>query len=193
MRWYIVFGDKEYNISTKQRERLIKLNFKGSLDSAVYYSEKTIQFAKKYNNEYDLNEAYVTLGIIYMKNRLNDVLKSNKNFKKSILYWKKVKNYEYVAIMNRNIALNYLQNGDPKTALKYNDSAYVHYNKISVYYKFGLPLQRAEIFHSLKKEDSAYHFMQIAYSNTLEKYDKQENSASKRLEEQYQNEKKNKL
>lgn len=184
------FGDEKFDAPAQQRQRLLELNFKGSLDSAVYYSEKTIQSAKKYDNEYDLNEAYVTLGILYGHNRLNDISKSNKNLKNAILYWKKVKNYEYVAMMNHNIALNYLQTGDPKKALQYNDSGYVDYNKMSVYYRYTMPLQRAKIFHLLHKADSAYHYMEIAYRDTEEKYYNQEISATKRLEEQYQNEKK---
>ncbi len=177
-------------MTTEQRQRLLKLGFKGSLESAVHYNEKAIQYAQKHHNEYDLNEAYITMGILFMKKRLNRVAESIAYFLKTIPYWEKTGNYDYAAMMNYNIALSYLLDGDAETALKYNDSGYVHYNKMSVYYKFTIPKQRAKILYALGKFDSAYHYLEIACNDEINRLKAQELYNTKRLEEQYQNDKK---
>lgn len=183
-------GDKKNSITTDQRQRLSKLKFEGSIDSAVYYSKKAIDYAIKYNKEYDLNEAYVTMGILYTKNKKNRVDESTGYYLKTIPYWKKTRNYESVSAMNLNVALNYLQAGNFEAALKYNDSAYKYYNNASIYYQYVIPNQRSEIFYSLKKPDSAYHYLKIASDDKQRRYDAQDLSNTKRLEEQYQNDKK---
>lgn len=176
----------ENSMAPDQEQRLLKLGFKGSKDSAVYYTEKAIEYALQYNKEYDLNEAYVTRAILHKK----DILRSTEYYIKSLPYWKKTKNLEYVALMNLNIALNYLQRNDTKTALKYSDSSYAYYNKMSVYYKYNIPRIRAEIYEAIGNVDSAYHYLKIANTDKKKLYEAQELSNTKRLEEQYQNDKK---
>ncbi len=183
-------GDSKSNIPRHQRELFQKMNFKGSIDSAVYYTEKAIQYATKYNNEYDLNEAYMTMGILFGKSRKNRVEESISYFLKTIPYWKKTENYDYAGMMYNNVAFSYLQSENAKTALKYSDSSYVYYDKMSVYYKPVLPDQKAKIFKALGKIDSAYHYLQIAFDDTMERNEAQELSTTKKLEEQYQNDKK---
>lgn len=179
----------EGTINADQLQGSLK-DFKGSLDSAVYYTEKAIQYARKYNNEYDLNEAYVTMGILYMKNRKNRVAEATGYYLKTIPYWQKTTHYDYVAVININIANNYLDEGDAEKALRYNDSAYVYYNKMSVYYQYAVPQQRSKIFAALGKMDSAYHYLQVAYNDESEKNDLHEITVTRQLEEQYQNKKK---
>ncbi len=184
------FGDDKSIVTKEQRQKLSELGFKGSLDSAVYYVESAIKYAEKYKNEYDLNEAYLTMGILFGKSRKNSVSKSISYFNKTIPFWLKTHNYEYVAMMYHNIARNYIDLNDAKTALTHNDSAYLYYDKMSVYYKYTIPDQRSKILFELDQPDSAYHYLRIACNEIEERSARQETSNTKRLEEQYQNDKK---
>jgi len=87
-------------------------------DSAFYYSNNALRFAKRYNREYDSNEAYLTLGIMEAE--------QNKNYEKSIRYvektipfWKRTNNLVFVASMYYNIAMSKKKQKDYKPALKY--------------------------------------------------------------------------
>lgn len=173
-----------------QEERLVNLDFKGSLDSAIHYTEKAIKYAQKYNNEYDLNEAYITMGILYNKKRKNRIADARAYFLKTIPYWRKTENYEYVHTVCLNISQNFLDEDKAKMALAYNDSAYAHYGKVSVYYKEYAPKIRAKIFYTLGKIDSAYHYQQLGHNAEIERMDLQELTFTKQTEEQYQNDKK---
>lgn len=173
-----------------QEERLTNQGFKGSLDSAVYYTEKAIQYAQTYNREYDLNEAYLTMGILYTKKRKNRIAEAKAYYLKAITYWKKTENYEYVYTSYLNISHDYLNKGEARTALIYNDSAYVYYDQTSVYYKEFAPTIRAKIFYALGKLDSAYHYQQLGHKAEINKINQEELSINKQTEEQYQNDKK---
>lgn len=173
-----------------QEERLTNQGFKGSLDSAVYYTEKAIQYAQTYNREYDLNEAYLTMGILYTKKRKNRIAEAKAYYLKAITYWKKTENYEYVYTSYLNISYDYLDKGEARTALRYNDSAYIYYDQISVYYKEFAPTIRAKIFYALGKLDSAYHYQQLGHKAEINKINQEELSINKQTEEQYQNDKK---
>lgn len=177
-------------ITLDQRERLAKLGFKGSLDSAVYYTEKAIQYAQTYNREYDLNEAYITMGILFRKENKHHVKESNEYLLEAVRYWRRTKNYVHVSMMYLNISRNYLGEGEARTALIYNDSAYIYYDQISVYYKEFAPTIRAKIFYALGKLDSAYHYQQLAHKAEINKINQEELSINKQTEEQYQNDKK---
>lgn len=172
------------------KQRIIDEGFVGSIDSAVFYAEKSIEYANKYNNEVDMNNANILMGILYGKKRKNRIPESTAYFLKVITYYKKVHNFEGIGVTYRNIAMNYLQNEDAKTALIYNDSAYTYYRYMPLYYKYVIPQNRSEIFDTLGKTDSAYYYFKIAYEDEIESYKMQEVSETKKLEEQFQNDKK---
>jgi two-component sensor histidine kinase len=172
-------------ISEEQKRRLAALNFKASHDSTLYYIQKAIQYALKYKKEYDLNEAYMTMGIIESPEARRITY-----FQKVLPYWKKTNNHDAAAMMYRNIAKNYAGLGELNKALTYNDSGYRYQDRMSVFYKYSLPLQRAELFESLKNVDSAHYYLKIAYKNHIKRFETQEIMATKQLEEEYQNDKK---
>jgi two-component sensor histidine kinase len=160
-----------------------------SLDSAFYYAEKAIDYAKKYNNEYDLNEGYATLGILEnLKNQ--DTEKAIKYYLKTIPYWQKVKNEELVGIMYLNVSNMLIKQNNFHNALIYSDSAYRYHDKVTVYYKGYFPKFRALCYEKLGNIDSAYHYIKIANDDELELSKKEELINNKRLEEQYQSDKK---
>lgn len=176
-------------IAPDQTKGILK-NFKGSMDSAVVYAERAIEYAKKHNKEYDLYDANLTMGILYMKERKNEIAKSNAYYLKALEYSKKTKNYEDIAIMNYNIAFNYTENNEIKQALQHNNAGYVYYNKMSVFYKGIMPNQRAKLYHLLGKNDSAYHYLRIAYRDESKRRDLEELTNTKKLEREYDNNKK---
>ncbi len=181
---------RDVYVAPEQRERLQELGFKGSIDSAIYCAEKAVEYAQKYNNEGDLNTAYYLLGILVEPNNQNKTEISTEYHLKVIPYFKKIKDYKAVAMRYANIAAIYLRDNDAKTALCYNDSGYVYYDKLPEYYKLYLPQQRAQIFEALQNADSAYYYLQIAHDFGINYYEKQEAVNAKKLEEQYQNDKK---
>ncbi len=179
------------NVSSTQRKHLTENGFGGNLlDSAIHYAEKTIEYAGKYGNEYDLNEGYTTMGILFNKKMKNRIPESNAYFLKSIPYYKKTNYYDHVGIMYNNIAYNYLVSGNARMALTHNDSAYMYYNKTSYYYKYNIPNLRAAIFDSLQNVDSAYHYYKMAENDRIQRNRDEDLAETKRLEEQYQNYKK---
>lgn len=180
----------EGSMTPDQEERFVNLGFKGSLDSAIYYTEKAIEYAQTYNKEYDLNEAYITMGLLYTKQRKNRISESTIYYLKALTYWKKTENYEYVYAMYINTAWNHFDEGEPQKALVYCDSGYVYYDKLPVYYKEYAPRIKAKIFYSIDKFDSAYHYQQLTHNAELARIELQETTTTKELEEQYQNDKK---
>jgi two-component sensor histidine kinase len=183
------FGDSTATLMPDQRAKMEQMNFYGSIDSAVYYAEQAIKFAKTYNNEHELNESYITLGILHGKSRLNNLAKSSEYFDRTIPYWRRTNLLEYVALMYHNIARNWLDNNQPEKALTYNDSGYQYYVHMSVYYHHCLPKQRAAIFNALKIYDSAYYYANLSIEGQERSYLRSEISTTKRLEEQFQNDK----
>lgn len=159
------------------------------IDSAFYYAKKAVEFAEKYKNEYDVNEANLTLGILEADEN-EDRKKAIKYYLKTIPYWKKVRNYEYIGNMYNNISISEVKLKEFKTALKYSDSAYQYYDDTTLYYKWVSPRIRGICFEKLGNIDSAYHYIKIAYDKQVELYQKEEVIKTKNLEEQYQNDKK---
>lgn len=183
------FGDSTTTLMPDQKAKMDALDFKGSIDSAVYYAEEAIKFAKTYDNQYDLNEAYITLGILYGKSRLNKLSKANEYYALTIPYWRKTNLLDYVAMMYHNIARNLLDDHQPYKALSYNDSGYQYYTHMSLYYHWQLPKQRGAIYNALKIYDSAYYYAKLSSEGQERSYLRSELSTAKRLEEQFQNDK----
>lgn len=184
-----LYGD---NMQPKVKQYFIKNGFIGNtLDSAIYYTAKTMEYAQKYNNKYILNEAYLTMGILMSKNFKNRIPESNEYYIKAIPYFKKVNNYDFIVSTYNNILVNYLTIDNTKQALNYSDSAYhFYYDKVSNYYRPIIPLGRSNVFKQLGKFDSAYHYLKIANHDNAKGLYAEEVSETKILEEQYQYSKK---
>ncbi len=177
-------------VSLGPNQRLLDKGFKGSLDSAIYYAKKSLEFATIYPNESDLKDGNITLGTLYSSTRKNNLPLSKSYFFKVLDYYKKVNNTENIGLLYNNIAKNALDSGDIKGALKYNDSAYMYYKDTSLYLKYNIPKSRATIFEELGKVDSVNYYLKIAYADEIKKYERYEVADTKELEEQFQNDKK---
>ncbi len=182
------FGFEKKSELSDQRKRIEKLGLYASIDSAFYYTKKAIAFAKKYNNENDLNDGYVVMGLL--NSQIGKYPESSSYYLKSLAYWKKTNNFETIANMYDNVASNYIKSGKFKEALTYSDSTLPYYKNMFVYHKYYISKRRAAIYKELGIMDSAYHYLQLAYVDKEKLHHEAELSTTKKLEEQYQNEKK---
>jgi len=182
------FGFKKKTELSDQRKRLEQLGFRANIDSAFYYTKKAIAFAERYNIENDKNDGYVVMGLLNSK--IGKYSESSFYYLKSLAFWKKISNFQTIANMYDNVATNYIKAGKFKEALIYSDSAMIYYKDMFVYHKYYLVEQRARIYKELGVMDSAYHYLQLAYDDREKAHNEAELSTTKKLEEQYQNAKK---
>lgn len=182
------FGFEKNPELSDQRIRIEKLGLHPKIDSAFYYAKEAIALAEKYNNENDLNDGYVVMGLL--NSQIGKHPESSSYYLKSLAYWKKTNNFETVANMYDNVASNYIKAGKFKEALQYSDSTLPYYKDMFVYHKYYISKRRARIYKELGVMDSAYHYLQLAYDDKEKLHNETELSTTKKLEEQYQNEKK---
>lgn len=162
--------------------------FLNELDSTHYYAERAKEFVEKYHNENDLVDSYILLGVVALKTQ-----NYNKSLEYAFLlldYYKKFNDMGSLCTGYNNIANCYLKMENFSKALLYNDSAYVFLKKIPLSYKYFLPKLRYEIYDAAGNTDSAYHYFK-QYHNVLQLFQEEEgNIKTKKLEKQYQNDKK---
>jgi len=185
---YRYFGFENNPEPADKKKRIEKLGFQASKDSAFYYAAKAIEFAEKYNNENDVNDGYVVMGILNSK--IGKTEESSAYYLKSLPHWKKTNNFQTVANMYRNVASNYIKEGKYKEALEYNAMALPYYKNMFTYHKYGISKQRASIYKELGVLDSAYHYLMLAYDDREKSHIEAELSTTRSLAEQYENDKK---
>jgi len=157
-------------------------------DSMQYYAYRAKEYAEKYHNETDLSDSYLLLEIV--ANRAQNYEEYLKYSFLLLKYRSKYNDYTAVAAVYCDIARIYLQMNNFSKALIYSDSAYGFYNELSPSYKYPLAKERSEIYEALGNTDSAYHYFK-QYHNDFYLFLKDENNLkTKKLEEQYQNDKK---
>lgn len=176
------------NVNKELIEKTTPKNF-FKIDSAFYYARKSVELAKKHNNEYDINEGNLTIGLLESEQNDNYEL-AKEYYLKVISYWKKVNNLEYAGIMYNNIAVDKIKLKDYTSALVYNDSAYKYFDNTTIYYKYFTPKIRAICYDKLNNIDSAYYYLKQANKLEIERYQKEEVVKTKNLEEQFENDKK---
>lgn len=161
--------------------------FVEKLDSMNHYAKQAEKYSKKYNNEKDLIDSYLLMGVYTSK---------NKNYEKTLEYDFKILKHkkkskrpsEIAAAFNNISVVNYKMKNYP-VALSYNDSACVFYNKLQINDGFYLKL-RSMIFEGMGKTDSALFYYK-EYHEKLQLISSQEEKIKiKKLEEQYQSDKK---
>jgi two-component sensor histidine kinase len=175
-------------IDPDQIQRLAKLGFTASFDSAMLHTKQAVLFAEKYKNEKDLIDCYFLMAIYYnYQNRDNLAIEY---FLKTIPVYKKLYDYQAVFMQFHNVSRNYLQINETHKAMVYIDSAYKYYDRVTLSTKYIAPLQKSRIYKALNQTDSAYIYLQQAFSVMLTNNNDQSNLEIKKLEEQFQNDKK---
>jgi two-component sensor histidine kinase len=182
------FGLEKNPELSNQRKRIEKLGFHPSIDSSFYYTKKAMALAEKSNNENDLNDGYVIMGLL--NSHYKKYEESSSYYLRSLAYWKKTNNFHTVANMYDNVASNFFKAGKFKEALMYSDSTLPYYENMFVHHKYYISKRRGKIYKELGRMDSAYHYLQLAYEDREMSHNEAELSTTMRLEEQYQDEKK---
>ena len=184
---------KEHNIEELYSTILVRRSlyqrwYTKNIDSAMYYTQKALRYAKKYNNEYDIIEASVMIGIYEYKRK--NYLESVKHLPTAAHYYLKTNNYNDGALMYNNISEVYTTADYLKEALLYSDSAYAISPKTSLLYQQMIVKQRHKVYEALNNIDSAYIYLKKDY-HLREKLTKEEEAATlKKITEQYSNDKK---
>mgnify|MGYP006164331161 CR=1 FL=1 len=165
--------------------------FTKDIDSAMYYTKKALGYAKKYDNEYDIAEAFLMIGIY--ENERKNYLEAVKYFPFAAQYYLKTNNYNEASLMYYNMAYIYEEINSLNEAIRYNDTAYTISQKASTVYQRHISQQRSELFQAINNIDSAYFYLKksldlreieikedeaVTIKNITEKYDNEQKEAT---------------
>ncbi len=161
---------------------------RGDFDGVIANAGKALFFGKKYRNEENIAFAHTMLGGGYAGK--GDKQKAIENYNQVIPYYRKTKNYTFLAMMYRNISREHFKQSEIKQAKIYIDSAYLYYDKMSYFYKEYLPLMRLDLFAEEKQWDSAFVYMKDFHNLSFSNLQIREASKIKDISEGYENDKK---
>lgn len=169
--------------------------FVGKFDSLHYYAQKAMEYSHKYNNERDFFDSHILLGVIANRNR--NYTEALGYSVKLLKYFKKVRDTLGIAGNFINISTYKTKTGNFSEALLYNDSARMVYNSKRIFdsdkrliTKKFFSRTRSEIFEKMGNTDSAYFYFKQYHKEWVAASEQQENTKTKEIEEQYQNQKK---
>ena len=141
----------------------IILTFKGELDKALKYAERSLAVAKESKNKYEIGFGFLTMAAIY--GLIGDLDHSILYHEQSLAIYKNLKNKRMVSVVLNNIAAYYEKIGDLDRALVYleqsleqrsevgniREIAFVYDSIIQILIEKG-DLERAQqILHDLKQ------------------------------------------
>ena len=161
-------------------------------DLALQYAYKGLEYAKKsqkYQSRRDLTDAYLLLGILLSKDDFNQSVKYTSLAAKS---YKERNENDGAAYMYNNIAIHYFKRKELKNAHAYNDSAFAYRKKNGVTNgcKASIYEFRSLIFEGLGNKDSALFYIKKSHVASIKALKDLEVIAVERVNEQYQNDKK---
>lgn len=162
-------------------------HFVNKADSSKYFANTAKRYAKRYQNETDLTDSYILLRrILFLEMNYRESLKYSFLLLKSSF---QTKDSSLASIQYNAISKTYLKLKDYSRALVYSDSAYMHYKKLPLIYKYYTPKARYEIYEALGNSDSAYHYFKQYHHDLQSLTEQEEKLKTKKLEEQFQHEK----
>lgn len=161
--------------------------FSNQKDSAVYFARQAMDYAQKNNHHRDLTDAYLLLGILLSPDDYRGAI----NFFSQAAHLAKSRNdIECVAFMYHNIARNYMELRNTDSAFIYNDSAFYVSQNASTSGKSALFLQKHTLYDSIGNKDSAYYYFRKYHYALTDEIEKKEASETRKVIEQYENDKK---
>lgn len=174
--------------STYYYQRASYYRMRGDFANVIAYAEKAVKYGEKYRNEENIANGRTMLGGGYAG--LGEKQNAINQFTLAIPYFKKTNNYTFLAMVYRNISREYFKENDLKKSHIYIDSAYLHYDKMSYFYKEYLPLMRLDLFAQEGKWDSAFVYMKDFHNLSFSNLQIRESSKIKDISERYENDKK---
>lgn len=161
--------------------------FVNKLDSLNYFARQAEKYATRFNNEKDLLDAYLLMGIYASKNK--DYEKASVYALRILKYKKKQHQYHDIFFQYNNISFDYLKMEKYAEALRYNDSAYIFQKKFNSQNEEYLPKIRYQIYEGLGNVDSAYYYFKQYHDDVLNQTAQEEKLKIKKIERQYGNDK----
>ncbi|MDZ4809656.1 MAG: sensor histidine kinase [Bacteroidota bacterium] len=175
--WYYVRNSSYYRI-------------KGQRDSALYFANKSIPYAKKFLHQHALADAYLLRGILFWEKQPEI---SATNFQLALNYYSQQHNYRGISGMYNNLSKIYLNMGYTDKALLYNDSAVRLANYIYIPNNYINWFNRSNIYHQKKQYDSALFYYKQYSTDMINEYSKNEEKEIKKLTQQYEVDKKDSI
>mgnify|MGYP002860154234 CR=1 FL=1 len=164
------------------------LRMKSDFDGVIENAQKALKYGEKYQNAEDIANACTMLGGGYAGK--GDRQQAIEYFNRAIPHYQKTNNYTFLAMMYRNISREYFKQSKFNEAHTYIDSAYLHFDKMSYFYKEFLPLMRLDLYAEEKKWDSAFAYMKDFHNLSFQNLQIREASKIKDATEKYDNDKK---
>lgn len=152
--------------------------FTGKKKLMVHYALQARKYSKKYNNELDFMDSYILLPIESGDEYIQMC-------RMRIKYYRKIRDYGYVALNYAFIAEAFTDKKDYAAALKYCDSAYKFYDILPVDFKYSLPEIKYKVFEKSGNIDSAYYYFKKFHNDYELRKTQEQIISTKKLEEQY--------
>jgi two-component sensor histidine kinase len=161
--------------------------FTNQIDSVYYFADRAQDYAKKYNNQADLTDSYILLSSFAIrKGNYEEALK----YSSLLLDLRKKYNRQAVAISYYSMAKMYLKMNDLDQAVLYSDSCYAFHGKLPLLYKESPSEIKYLVHEALGNTDSAFYYFKQYHNMLLNAVEEGDNLKVKKLEEQYQLQKK---
>lgn len=161
--------------------------FAAKKDSALYFASKGFEYAHLYQNRRDYLDACLLLGILLPQDDFDGAIKYTSFAAAGFL---DKHDYYRAAIMYNNIARKSLIRKDIDKAHLYNDSAFWVYREHSLPDDEYSLRVRSQIFESLGKTDSAFHYFRRYHDAYVLVLNKRESVEIKKVTDQYESDKK---
>lgn len=152
-------------------------------DSALYFAYRGLDSAQKYQNNIDIADAYLLLGMILYK---EDYRESIKYFALAANKFMEISDFNSAADQFNNIAVTLFNQNHIEEAFTYSDSAMFQQKKTNQMGHYSIYKRRSHLFEAVGNIDSAYHYFQEYHDAHWRHLLKTDAAEIKRITEQYE-------
>lgn len=179
---------KQYGLDEKYSTLCIRLGsyyrHNKKFDSVFYYANEAQKYSIKYNNQTDLADSYLLLGVVAShQENYHEALKQNLSL---VEHYKRKNDLPAVSMGYYNVGKMYLKLNENQKALIYADSSFIYLDKLPTLYKIYPFRVKHEAFEALEKPDSALFYFKEYHKHYLAIMAEEEKIKTQQLEEEYQ-------
>lgn len=161
-------------------------------DSALYFANRGLDFAQKYQNKREIRDAYLLLGMLLSGDNYEESIKYKSLAAKKFI---EIEDFPSAASQFSSIASTLLKHNQTDRAFLYSDSALLQVNNSKTYgfpntYRLGIYKVRRDLFQTVGNTDSAYYYFQKYHDSYVNEQNRMESSKIKQISEQYESDKK---
>ncbi|MDQ6477177.1 sensor histidine kinase [Dyadobacter sp. LHD-138] len=156
-------------------------------DSAVYYAYRGLDYAKKYHNVREERDAYLLLGSALPENRYWESVKYRSLAAREFV---EIKDFTSAASQLTNAADLLIKHNHMAEAFVYSDSAFSVLKNTHAYVNPHVYETRGKLLETIGNIDSAYYYFKKFHDTYVGELRKMETAEIKKIDEQYQNDKK---